>query len=107
MGDKLFLLIVILGITIQKLLEFKNKLGLFELLSEDLNQGKKHSRIKEIKNLDFITTTKSYIDPVSLLTSDKFEKLIESIKSSKKYKYIILNSAPVLGIADSILTSKI
>ena len=92
---------------IDKLLELENKLGFQKLLIGDFNLWEKSiQKIKDFKNLDIITTNKSNLDPVALLTSDNFQKLLEKIKSSNKYKYIILNSTPVLGISDSILISK-
>jgi len=44
-------------------------------------------------------------DPTLLLGSERMKNLIKEIKNSKEYTYVIIDTPPVLGLADASLTS--
>ena len=44
-------------------------------------------------------------DPTLLLGSERMKNLIKEIKNSKEYTYVIIDSPPVLGLADASITS--
>lgn len=87
----------------------KNRKG----LSNYLTNSKDHD-IDEIinnfdnnsthKNLDVILSGPIPPNPTILLESDRFNKLINDLKS--KYDYIIIDSAPCLLVSDTFLISK-
>ena len=57
-----------------------------------------------IDNLSVISRGATPPNPSELLSSDRFKKLITKLR--KEYDYIILDSVPVLGLSDSLVTSK-
>ena len=91
---------------IHELLEIKNNFDLTRLLREDIRLWNKSiSKIEESKNLSIITTTKKATNPSDLL-SNSLKSLIDDIKNSQKFDYVIINSPPVLRLSDSLFTSK-
>lgn len=44
-------------------------------------------------------------DPTLLLGSERMKNLIKELKNSKEYTYVIIDSPPVLGLADASITS--
>ena len=62
--------------------------------------------IKEFDSLDVITGGTTPPDPTKLLASKKFKNFLKDLKESEKYEIILLDSPPVLGLADSLLVSE-
>lgn len=54
-------------------------------------------------NCDFIYSGSIPPNPTDLLQNGKFEELLNIIKSQNKYKYIVLDTAPLLLVTDSFL----
>ena len=62
--------------------------------------------VDKYPNLSIITSGIIPPDSTRLLSSKKFENLINTLKSSNNYDYIIFDSTPILGLADAALVSK-
>jgi capsular exopolysaccharide synthesis family protein len=78
--------------------------GLTEFLSEDVinvNEIIHPSGYNE--NCDFIYSGSIPPNPTDLLQNGKFDDLLAVIKEQNKYKYIILDTAPLLLVTDSFL----
>lgn len=78
--------------------------GLTEFLSEDV------TNVDEIihpsgynQNCDFIYSGSIPPNPTDLLQNGKLDELLTIIKEQNKYKYIILDTAPLLLVTDSFL----
>lgn len=92
---------------LHKVFNLTNKHGLFNLI---LNMNKREEREKYIKstsieNLFVIPRGPVPANPSELLSSKRFEKLLEELKDD--YDLIILDSAPVNGLSDSLIISKL
>jgi len=82
----------------------KSAKGLTEFLSEDVvnvNEIIHSSGYNE--NCDFIYSGSIPPNPTDLLQNGKLDDLLTSIKEQNKYKYIILDTAPLLLVTDSFL----
>lgn len=55
------------------------------------------------ENCDFIYSGAIPPNPTDLLQNGKFEELLALIKAQNKYKYIVLDTAPLLLVTDSFL----
>lgn len=82
----------------------KSAKGLTEFLSEDV------TNVNEIihpsgynQNCDFIYSGSIPPNPTDLLQNGKLDELLTIIKEQNKYKYIILDTAPLLLVTDSFL----
>jgi capsular exopolysaccharide synthesis family protein len=78
--------------------------GLTEFLSEDVvnvNEIIHSSGYNE--NCDFIYSGSIPPNPTDLLQNGKLDELLTTIKEQNKYKYIILDTAPLLLVTDSFL----
>ncbi|MBD3905445.1 polysaccharide biosynthesis tyrosine autokinase [Chryseobacterium sp. Ch-15] len=53
------------------------------------------------ENCDFIYSGSIPPNPTDLLQNGRLKELLETIKDSKKYKYIVLDTAPLLLVTDS------
>lgn len=58
----------------------------------------------EVENLSFMSRGKSPSNPSELLSSQKFQQLLEEL--SQQYDHIILDTPPVLAVTDSIIVSQ-
>lgn len=84
--------------------EMKSAKGLTEFLSGDVNSvagiihpsGYNH-------NCDFIYSGSIPPNPTDLLENGRFDELLSSVKNLNKYKYIVLDTAPLLLVTDSLL----
>jgi len=85
---------------IHKVFKIENKYGLnsFLLNTKNLNEIILSS---PINNLDIILTGHRAPRPAELLSLPAFKKLLESLK--EKYDYVIIDSPPVLPIADTAI----
>lgn len=82
----------------------KSAKGLTEFLSEDENS------INEIihpsgynDNCDFIYSGSIPPNPTDLLGNGRLDELLSLVKELNKYKYIVLDTAPLLLVTDSLL----
>lgn len=64
------------------------------------------NKIKNHENWDVITGGTLPPDPTRLLGSQRFKSILEKLKKSGKYEIILLDSPPVLGLADSLLIAE-
>ena len=65
------------------------------------------NKIPNYDNWDVITGGTLPPDPARLLGSQRFKDLIESFKSSGNYEIILIDSPPILGLADPLLISEV
>lgn len=86
----------------------KSVKGLTEFLSGD------ETIVSEIihpsgynENCDFIYSGSIPPNPTDLLQNGKLEDLLAGIKSQNKYKYIVLDTAPLLLVTDTLLLADI
>lgn len=87
--------------------KIKSKYGLSDYLSSSKkNLNELILKINNYPSLDYIASGSKVKDPIKLITSSKFIKLMNDLKSSNKYNYILLNSTPILGISDSLILSE-
>ena len=61
---------------------------------------------KDIKNLHYLTAGKIPPNSISLLESEKMRDLIEDLRNSKNYDFIILDCPPLLGLSDALIISR-
>lgn len=91
---------------IHEYLRIKNEQGLTEILSKDRLIWKNYiQQIDGYKNLNIITTNNLGLDPIGLLSSEKFDFFIEDVKASNEFDYVFMNTTPVIGLSDSLLVS--
>ena len=64
------------------------------------------NKIEMYDNWDVITGGTPPPDPTRLLGSERFKNIIKELKKSKKYEIILLDTPPLLGLADSLLISE-
>lgn len=85
----------------------KNANGLTEFLS-----GESLSLVDIIHpsgyndNCDFIYSGSIPPNPTDLLQNGRFKDLLDTVKNSQKYKYIVLDTAPLLLVTDSFLITE-
>lgn len=90
-----------------KIFEVTNKKGLSNLIakSDDKSDYEDYIQKTNVKNLYLLPRGVVPPNPSELLSSKKFEKILEDLK--KIFKYIILDGVPVNGLADSLILSSI
>lgn len=90
-----------------KIFEVSNKKGLSNLIakSDDKSDYEDYIQKTGVKNLYLLPRGVVPPNPSELLSSKKFEKILEDLK--KIFKYIILDGVPVNGLADSLILSSI
>ena len=93
---------------IHKRLGLNNIRGLSNyLVDKEISLEMITQKIKDINNLDIVTSGTIPPDPTRLLNSKRFEKLCDSFNNDDTYDLVLFDSPPVLGISDTlILTSK-
>lgn len=89
-----------------KVLDVNNRVGVSSILSGNIvdiksviNRGIIH------KNLDFISTGPIPPNPVNLLLSDHYERMIRELE--KEYDYIFIDSVPAMIIADASIINRV
>lgn len=89
---------------VNRLFNLSNNDGLVDLLGEKITIEKaiKHT---EYENVDVISRGSSVYNPSFLLTSSRLKELLEELR--KQYDFILLDSPPVLLIADYIHISRL
>ena len=90
-----------------KIFEVSNKKGLSNLIakSDEKTDYEDYIQKTNVKNLYLLPRGVVPPNPSELLSSKKFEKILEDLK--KIFKYIILDGVPVNGLADSLILSSI
>ncbi|MDF2832903.1 GumC family protein [Chryseobacterium indoltheticum] len=82
----------------------KSAKGLSEFLSgEDIKLSQIVNPSGYNENCDFIYSGVIPPNPTDLLQNGRLEELLELVKAEKKYKYIVLDTAPLLLVTDSFL----
>ena len=88
-------------------LGLNNLKGFSNLLSDpNIKVDSVKNKIKNYENWDVITGGTLPPDPTRLLGSDRFKKIINEIKKSEKYEFILIDAPPILGLSDSLLISE-
>ncbi|WP_151981708.1 polysaccharide biosynthesis tyrosine autokinase [Acinetobacter guerrae] len=88
---------------LHKYFNLETQPGLTELLTDQASLTQvTHST--EVANLSFISRGKSPSNPSELLSSQKFQSLLEEL--SQQYDHIILDTPPVLAVTDGIIISQ-
>ena len=90
-----------------KIFEVSNKKGLSNLIAKSDDKSDYEDYIQKInlKNLYLLPRGVVPPNPSELLSSKKFEKILDDLK--KIFKYIILDGVPVNGLADSLILSSL
>ena len=90
---------------LHKIFGVSNSEGLSNLLTSDLKDLGKFVKTTKVKNLDLITCGTYPPNPSELLSSQKNKRLIKSLQ--RYYDIVILDGAPVGGLADSVILSSL
>jgi capsular exopolysaccharide synthesis family protein len=89
--------------SISTLFGISNKVGLVDYIMGNEENLKKV--IKTVQGIDIITSGTYTPFPAKVLQSEKFEKLINSIKD--KYDYILIDTPPIIMFSDAMLVSNV
>ena len=81
-----------------------NKKGLSSLISGESAFAESISVDKRSKKLHILSSGMIPPNPLELLSSDKFERLLEKLKN--KYKFVIIDCAPVMAVSDALVLSQ-
>ncbi len=88
-----------------EIFELSNQAGLSNLLVETAGDRlRKYVQKTDVENLSVVTRGVTPPNPAELIDSKQMEKFIATVKS--KYDYVIIDSAPVYNLADSLIISK-
>lgn len=90
---------------IHKIFKIFNNGGLSNLLTDDLKKMRGYIRSTDIDNLEVITCGTYPPNPSELLSSQKNKKMLFNLRDH--YDIIILDGAPVGGLADSVILSSL
>ncbi len=92
--------------SLHSMLQKDNLIGFSNLLSDTSLTLKDVIQSNE-KNLsyEFISAGLNYSNPSKLIDSERFKEVLDIIKDSKKYDYVIFDSAPIIGLTDTQLLS--
>ncbi len=88
-------------------LGMNNILGLSNILTDSsLDVTKVIKKVEGYENWDVITSGFVPPDPTRLLSSDRMNQFITSLKNLKRYDIIIFDCPPVIGLADASLIAE-
>lgn len=91
--------------SLEKVYGVKKAPGLTDIVVEEVDIVAAISTTK-IKNLKVLTAGNPVSNPTSVLNSEKLSNLLDNLK--KSFKYIIIDSAPIMPFSDSVyLSSKV
>jgi len=90
--------------SVHKIFQEEQENGLSELLSGDA-EPKDVIKTTDVPNLYLITAGKFNHDPVGLISNLRMEKMLKL--TSSKYDHVIIDGAPVLGLADALILSNL
>lgn len=88
--------------TLHKRLNLPNDYGLSTLLASDTNIPIQSSIHSSSSYIDILTSGPIPTDPANLLSSPRMKELITEFEQS--YDLVLLDTAPVLGMVDAIIT---
>jgi capsular exopolysaccharide synthesis family protein len=91
--------------SLHKILGLKNESGLSNYLRGETGFGEITQPIDDVSGLYVITAGNIDSDPVSLLSNDRMEHLV--IQGGKAFDYVIIDTPPVIGFADTLLLTSI
>lgn len=89
---------------LHKVFDVSNEKGLSNLLLDDLKNIKKYIIKTKINNLSIIPIGIIPPNPSELLNSEKFSKLVETLKQS--YDLIIFDTPPIESVTDPLIIAK-
>lgn len=104
LADTLLLELDLRKPVIAKDLDLDKSVGLSDLLTGQI-ENNIHYCVEGAPNLKVVTCGSIPTNPIELLSSSKFLNILEGYKN--KYKYIIIDSPPVLPVSDSLVMSKL
>lgn len=90
--------------SVHKIFKEPQENGLSELLVGDA-EPKDVIKTTSVPNLYLITAGKFTHDPVGLISNLRMEKMLKL--TSSKYDHVIIDGAPVLGLADALILSNL
>jgi capsular exopolysaccharide synthesis family protein len=90
--------------SVHKIFKEPQESGLSELLVGDA-EPKDVIKTTSVPNLYLITAGKFTHDPVGLISNLRMEKMLKL--TSSKYDHVIIDGAPVLGLADALILSNL
>lgn len=90
--------------SVHKIFQEEQENGLSELLSGDA-EPKEVIKTTDVPDLYLITAGKFNHDPVGLISNLRMEKMLQL--TSDKYDHVIIDGAPVLGLADALILSNL
>lgn len=88
---------------IHQLFELSNEQGLVNLLVKNKEINEVIQKVKDFENLEIITSGPIPPMPAELLASERMKTLISDL--SKIYDYILIDTPPVLSVADATIMS--
>lgn len=91
--------------SLHKSFNLANRLGLTDYLAETTDRPKIEQIFIQGEQIDLITSGSGTEDPVKLLSSSRFQKLIEQYKS--EYDLILVDTPPAIGMVDAVKISSI
>ena len=90
---------------LHKLFKMFNNAGLSDLLADNVKNMGSYIRKTTVENLDLITCGTYPPNPSELLASQRNKKVLAGLRSH--YDIIVLDGAPVGGLADSVILSSL
>ena len=88
-------------------LGLNNLLGFSNLLIDPkMKFSQVLNKIKGYDNWNIISGGTIPPDPARLVGSERFKLVLDQLKESEQFDFILIDSPPVLGLADSVLMSK-
>ena len=92
---------------IHKMFNLTNKVGLSNLIAKynEVEEVEEYVKKTDVKNLFVISRGTVPPNPSELLSSKRFESIIEDFK--QLFDYIILDCVPINGLPDALVLSKI
>ncbi len=88
-------------------LGLNNITGLSNILTDkEITTSEATQKVPGFKNWDVITSGTKPPDPTRLLQSESMDSFVKKLKKEKKYDLVLIDTPPVIGLADSLLVSE-
>ena len=88
-------------------LSLNNITGLSNIITnEEIKISDAIQNVHNFENWSVITSGTKHPDPTRLLQSNKMEDIISALRKNEKYDLVLIDSPPVIGLADSLLVSE-
>ena len=91
--------------TVKKKLNLDNDMGLVDIIAGKTGETSIFSKVENVPNLNVLTCGTIPPNPAEIISSRRFQALLESLK--ERYTYIIIDSPPTLPVSDSCMLSKV